>query len=171
MANGKWLLGGLMILSMAVVVPAGCKKAPDGRGKRSPIKASVSEFDPADASFDLDTYGSARVDEYEVSEAFNRTFDGLDGCVAETKKKLGLPLDQPLPGEVDFQVQLNPNSSTPMGVNAKLSASKWDKNQALKDCLRDAVAKAGYPTYDGPPQLAEFSTDLDVEMEDAEDDW
>jgi hypothetical protein len=170
MAKRRWQLGGLAILATTLAVPVACKKAPSGRSAKRTVQASVSEFDPTQMSFDLDKYGSRRVDEFEVQEAFNRAFDGFDGCVVETKKKLGIPLEQPLEGDVDFQVQLDPKNPRPMGVNARLSASKWDKNRDLKDCLRQAVSEAGYPTYDGPPQLAEFSTQLDPGSEVVEED-
>lgn len=172
-ANINWLKSGFVVLAVALAIPAACKKAPSGRSGKRTVQANVSEFKPSEMSFDLDKYGSARVDEFEVQEAFNRTFDGLDECVMKTKKKHNIPVEQPLDGEVDFQVQLDPENSKPMGVNAKLSASKWDKDRDLKDCLREAVADAGYPTYDGPPQMAEFSTELDPgsEVEEEDDGW
>jgi hypothetical protein len=170
MANVNWLKSGFVVVAMALVLPAGCKKPDKGRAGKRAVEASVAEFDPSQSSFDLDKYGTARVDEFEVQEAFNRTFDGLDQCVAETKKKHNIPMDQPLDGDVDFQVQLDPENPKPMGVNAKLSAGKWDKDRDLKNCLREAVADAGYPTYDGPPQVAQFSTDLDPGSEYVEED-
>lgn len=150
------------MLATALALPvAACKKAPQGRGKRKPVQATISEFNPQDMQFDLDKYGTARVDDYEVGEAFNRSFEDLDACVAQAKERRGMQWDQELPGDAEFQVQLNPEEPVPMGVNAKLTDPKLDGDKALKDCLREAVAGVGYPTYDGPPQLAEFQTDLD----------
>ena len=161
----------LLLLAAAMALPAtACKKAPKGRGKRAPVQATISEFNPEKMQFDLDKYGTARVDDYEVGEAFNRSFEGLDTCVMQAKERMKMPAEKELPGDVEFQVQLDPENPRPMGVNAKLSDPKLDGNSELKDCLREAVAGAGYPTYDGPPQVAEFQTDLDPGMM-MEEDW
>lgn len=172
MKANNWLKSGFVVLVASLVVPVACKKAPSGRERsgRTVKKASVAEFDPSQMSFDLDKYGTARADEFEVQEAFNRTFDGLDQCVVAAKQRHNVPESEALEGDVDFQVQLDPKNPKPMGVNATLSASKWNSDRDLKDCLREAVADAGYPTYDGPPQQAEFSTELDPGSDYVEED-
>lgn len=153
---------GLLSLVTAFALPAvGCKKPDTGRKGKRTVKATIAEFDPASMTIDLDKYGTERVDDWEVQQAFNRSFDGLDTCVAKAKEKAGVSVGDALDGDVDFAVKLNPKEDKPFAVNATLSASKLNKDQDLKDCLRDAVAGVGFPTYDGPPQVAEFSTQLD----------
>jgi hypothetical protein len=152
---------GLFTLASAVTLGAvGCKK-PDKRSNKRTVKATIAEFDPSKMSVDLDAYGTERADDWEVSQAFNRSFDGLDKCVVEAKKRRGVGDDEALAGDVDFAVQLDPKSKRPMAVNAELSEADLNKDDKLKDCLRDAVADVGFPTYDGPPQVAEFYTQLD----------
>jgi hypothetical protein len=163
----------LLALATAFALPlAACKKPEQGRAGGRTVKASIADFDPdADVAFDLDKWGTDRVDEWQVQEAFNRSFDGMDKCVAKAKAKAGKGGESALEGDVDFAVKLNPSSKRPFAVNAKMSAKKWDQNQELKDCLREAVAGVGYPTYDGPPQVADFSTQLDPGTVEEEDDW
>jgi hypothetical protein len=165
---------GLVVIAsaFAVSLPA-CKKPDQGRSAKRTVQAKIADFDPnEEVVLDLDKYGTARVDDYLVSEAFNRSFDGLDKCVQQTKTKEKLGEEAALEGDADFTVKLNPNSERPFAVNAKLSAKKWDQNKELKDCLREAVANAGYPMYDGPPQVAVFSTQLDPGTVEADDnDW
>ena len=165
---------GLVVLATAFAIPlAACKKPEQGRSAKRTVQAKIADFDPnEDVVLDLDKYGLARVDDYLVSEAFNRSFDGLDKCVQQTKEKAKLDPEAALEGDADFTVKLNPDSERPFAVNAKLSSKKWDGNKELKDCLREAVANAGYPKYDGPPQVAVFSTQLDPGTVEADDnDW
>jgi hypothetical protein len=164
---------GLFALATAFALPlSACKKPDKGRQGQRTVKASIADFDPnADVAFDLDKWGTARVDEWQVQEAFNRSFDGMDKCVAKAKAKAGMAEDAALDGDVDFAVKLNPSSKRPFAVNAKMSAKKLDQNKELKDCLREAVAGVGYPTYDGPPQVADFSTQVDPGTAEEEDDW
>ena len=153
---------GLFTLATAMSFGAvACKKPSKGRTGKRTVKATIAEFDPSSMSVDLDKYGTERVDDWEVQQAFNRSFDSLDMCVVKARKKHGVGPESALDGDVDFAVQLNPKADKPFAVNATLSASDLNKDAELKDCLRDAVAGVGFPTYDGPPQVAEFSTQLD----------
>ncbi len=153
---------GLLTLVTAFALPVvGCKKPDKGRQSKRTVKATIAEFDPASMTVDLDKYGTERVDDWEVQQAFNRSFDGLDACVMKAKDRHKVSDADALDGDVDFAVKLDPDQAKPFAVNATLSAKKWDGDEELKDCLRDAVAGVGFPTYDGPPQVAEFSTQLD----------
>jgi hypothetical protein len=165
---------GLVVLASAFAIPLhACKKPDQGRSAQRTVKAKIADFDPnAEVVLDLDKYGTARVDDYLVEEAFNRSFDGMDKCVSKIKDKAKMGPEAALEGDADFTVKLNPNSERPFAVNAKLSSRKWDENEDLKNCLREAVANAGYPKYDGPPQVAVFSTQLDPGSVEADDnDW
>jgi len=168
MNGGLGRTGALIAALCMTASVVACKRPPkDERRVARTIKASIAEFDPnADIVLDLNKYGNETVDEWLVQQAFNGTFGGLDACVATTKQRLDLGDDATLQGDVDFAVKLNPKSAHPFAVNASLSNSKLDDDQMLKDCLRDAVAAASYPTYDGPPTVAEFSTQLDPGFED-----
>lgn len=163
------IIAGVAALALPMV---GCKKAPNGRNGKRTVKAAIADFDPnGDIELDLEKYGSGRVDEWEVQKAFNRSFAGLDKCVVAAKKKAGLKAESQLEGDVAFAVRLNPEAVKPFAVHVTV-AQKWSGNGALTDCLRDAVADVGFPTYDGPPQVAEFDTQLDPGSEvEAEDDW
>lgn len=168
--NGVRGVGFFLAAAVIAAPMAGCKKAPNGRSGKRTVKAAIAEFDPeADVVLDLDKYGGERVDEWAVQQAFNRSFDGLDKCVADAKGKLGVKAGGQLDGDVDFAVKLNPKSGKPFAVNAKLTSGKLEKNASLKTCMREAVAGVGFPTYDGPPQVAEFSTQVDPGTE--EQDW
>lgn len=166
-------VAGLFALAAAFVLPLpACKKPEQGRQGKRTVKAAIADFDPsADVELDLDKWSTGRVDEWQVQEAFERSFPGLDACVAKAKAKAGLGENGTLEGEVDFAVKLNPSSKRPFAVNAKLSVKKLDQDAELKSCLREAVAGVGYPTYDGPPQVAEFSTQLDPGTVEDENDW
>jgi hypothetical protein len=158
-------LGKVVLLTAAMgLVVTGCKK-PDARSRQGQrtVKASVAEFDAANVEIDLNKWGTKRVDDYLVQEAFNRSFDGMDRCIVEYKETKGIPEERTLSGDAEFEVQLNPSSARPFAVNAKLTDRALGNDKALTDCLREAVADAGFPTYDGPPQVAEFSiAPLDV---------
>jgi len=150
------------IVSLAALGTA-CKQPPKGgRTVNRTVKASVAGFDAnANIQFDLSKYGSERVDDWQVQQAFDRSFTGMDACVASAKAGLKLGAESQLEGDVDFEVKLNPESGRPFGVNATLSKTTLDQNAELKDCLREAVASVGFPTYNGPPAVAVFSTQLD----------
>jgi hypothetical protein len=164
---------GLVALATAFALPVtACKKPEQGRGAKRTVKAAIADFDPdEDVAFDLDKWGTERADDYAVEQAFNRSFDAMDKCVAKAKAKAGLGDDAALEGDIDFAVKLNPSSKRPFAVRAKMSHRKWDQNKELKECLREAVAEVGYPTYDGPPQVAEFYTQLDPGSFVEADDW
>ena len=160
---------GILGLAAAFVGPVACKKPDKGRAGKRTVKASIADFDPkAEVQFNLDEWGTKRVDDYEVEQAFNRSFDAMDKCVAQAKSKAGMGPEDVIAGDVDFAVKLNPKKARPFAVNAEFSGStkKWTNNKQLKDCLREAVAGVGFPTYDGPPQVAEFYTQIDPGMED-----
>lgn len=151
------ILGKVALMAVVAAPAVGCKK-PDKQSKRHgrTVKAAIAEFDPNAMELDLDKWGTERVDDWLVQEAFNRSFDGIDRCIAEFKQRKGLEEDKTLEGNVEFAVKLNPKKSEPFAVNASLTNDKLGKDQQLKDCLRESVASAEFPTYDGPPQVAEF---------------
>jgi hypothetical protein len=152
-------LGKAVLLTAAVGLSlSGCKKPdPQSRQGKRTVKASVAEFDAANVEIDLNKWGTKRVDDWLVQEAFNRSFDGMDRCIAEYKQRKGIPEERTLDGDADFEVQLNPESGRPFAVNAKLTNQRLGSDKDLSDCLREVVADVGFPTYDGPPQVAEFS--------------
>ncbi len=176
MAGRTTTLRSLALCSIVVglALPmAGCKKAPKGRNGKRTVKAAIAEFDPnEDVTLDLDKFGTDRVDEWQVQQAFNRSFEGLDKCVVAAKAEAGLSADTQLEGDVGFAVKLNPKDPKPSAVNVNVAAGKWAKKKSLTDCLRNAVAEVGFPTYDGPLQVAEFDTQRDPGSEvEEEDDW
>lgn len=122
---------------------------------------TVPEFDPsADVQLDMDA-GGERPDEYTVLQAFEQQYSAFDQCVYDAKAGK----DHKLPGDVDVEVLLNPKGNRPLGVNAKLS-KKVKGQKALRDCLRNAVAGAHYPSYDGVPVVVQFSFELDPGMQE-----
>lgn len=124
------------------------------------VTANVAEFDPnADVSMDMDKFGGAeRPDQYVIQQAFFNQFGALDECVWAEKDRRGS--EDQLMGDVSVAVKLNPESQRPFGVNASMPKG-FDKSTKLKDCLREAAASAGYPTYDGPPVIVDFEFELD----------
>jgi hypothetical protein len=159
---------GLLALGLVTATAAiGCKD-PEVKGSRGrTVKATIAEFDP-NAVMDLNLGdgggGGERPDDYEVQQKFNDAFGGMDECVAKHKEKKGMSSDAQLPGDLSIAVKLNPKKGTPLGVNATLPG-KLDRETDLKDCIRDAVATVHFPTYDGPPIVAEFETQLDAGSE------
>ena len=132
----------------------------DGDKKGRTVTANIATFDPdADVNFDLDAYGSERVDEYQVQEAFNASFEKMDTCVWDYKETKGLT-EETLGGDVKIAIKLNPKKDKPFAVNAELPKA-FSKDKKLNNCLREAAASVAYPTYDGPPQVAEFEFELD----------
>ena len=159
-------LSGKLTTLLAVsglILVGGCKE-PDlsggKRGRKRVVKANVAEFDP-NADIDLDAYfGNERPDDYQIQVAFEQTFDAMDMCVNKAKNELGVAKTNQLHGEAKFAVKLNPKSSRPMGVNADLP-KKYAQNATFKSCMREAVAAAPYPTYEGPPLVVNFETEID----------
>lgn len=122
------------------------------------VTANVAEFDP-NAAVELDLNGgSERPDDYAVQEAFFGQFAALDECVwAEKDRRKS---EDQLPGDVTLQVKLNPAGNTPYGVNAEMP-ERLAKATKLQTCLREAAAEAPYPSYDGPPVVVDFVTEVD----------
>jgi hypothetical protein len=156
---------GTVILMLAMVLPAvACEKGrKDPRAQRkATVHASMAEFDPeADIVLDLSKYGTERVDEWALQESFNTSFSALDQCVIEAKERHKMSPDKKLEGTLQVAVKLNPRGE-PFGVNASISEAKWNQDEALKGCIKQAVHGVDYPKWDGPPQVAEFDVgDLD----------
>jgi len=122
---------------------------------------TVPTFDPsADTEIDMEA-GPERPDKQEVLDAFSQQYDAIDQCVVSSKPKMNSTLE----GDVQVAVLLNPKGDTPLGVNAELP-DNVKKNGKLRECLRTAVAKADYPSYDGPPIVVEFDFELDPGYEE-----
>lgn len=157
--------------AMLAVTAVGCKGVEKGRKSGRTVKASIQAFDPnADVSFEFgdDGGGGEMPDDYAIRMAFNNSFDGMDACVGEYKERKGIASSKQLDGEIAIAVKLNPKDSTPLGINASIS-SKHDKDETLKTCIKSAVEKAPFPTYDGAPRIVDFSTELDAGSEWEED--
>lgn len=149
---------------------AGCKNPKIKKNGGRTVKASIAEFDPnADFVLDLDKYGSESPDDYAVGLAFNQAFGGMDTCVVNAKKSMGLGDAATLKGDVSVAVQLDPKTGTPSAVNATLPA-KYARNSQLRDCIREVVGGVEFPKYDGTPRVAEFSCELDAGAE-VEEAW
>lgn len=153
---------GAVIVAAGAIWASGWTPGQDGVGKKKTrtVTANVSTFDPdEDINFDLDKYGTTWPDDWEVQQAFANSYGGMDECVAEYKESKGI--NKTLSGDIKIAVKLNPEASEPFGVNADLP-KKFAKAESLNECLREAVAGAGFPTYDGPPLVVEFETELDA---------
>jgi len=154
-----WIWG-----SVAVAVAFGCNMKPaerKGDRIRTIAKANVASFDPDEAvNFDLNAYGSDRPDQYAIEQAFNSAFPAIDECVGAEKDRL--KSEEQLPGDLKLAIKLNPKETSPFAVNAELADGLSEK---LQECLREAAAGAGYPTYDGPPVVVNFELELDPGFE------
>lgn len=160
-------LGAMTLGAMLAVTAVGCKGVDKGRKSGRTVKASIQAFDPnADIAFEFGDGGGGgeMPDDYAVGKAFNASFDGLDACVGEYKERKGIAPSKQLDGELAIAVKLNPKDSAPLGINASIS-SKHDKDDKLKTCIKEAVEKAPFPTYDGAPRIVDFSTELDAGSE------
>lgn len=159
---------GAMTLGMLVATAAvGCKGVEKGRKSNRTVKASIQAFDPnADIGFDFGDGGGGgeMPDDYAIRTAFNASFEGMDACVAAYKERKGMSAEKQLDGEISISVKLNPSGS-PLGINASISSATHDKDEDLKTCLKQAVDKAPFPTYDGAPRIVDFSTELDAGSE------
>jgi hypothetical protein len=121
----------------------------------------VPTFDPnGDTVIDMDA-GPERPDKQQVLDAFSKQYDAIDQCVMTSKPSV----EGELEGDAHVAVLLNPKGATPLGVNAELPDSV-KKNGKLRECLRTAVARADYPSYDGPPIVVEFDFELDPGFEE-----
>jgi hypothetical protein len=117
---------------------------------------SVPTFDPESTTvLDMDA-GAERPDEQRVLAAFESRYDAFDACVVNAKPKR----EEPIPGEAEVQILLNPRGATPLGINAALP-EPVARDHELRECLRDAVSRADYPSYDGPPVVVVFGFELD----------
>ena len=161
----------MMMLGAVMAVGAvACQNPKVKRNRGRTVKANIAEFDPnADFEFDLGKYGSEIPDDYAIQLAFNQAFGGMDACVLNAKKDLGLGEAAQLEGDVEVAVMLDPKAGKPAGVNATLP-NKYAKNTNLKDCIRNAVGSVTFPTYDGTPRQANFSCELDAGSE-YEEEW
>lgn len=159
---------GAMTLGLALAATAvGCKGVDKGRKSNRTVKASIQAFDPnGDVAFEFGDGGGGgeMPDDYAIRMAFNNSFDGMDSCVADYKSRKGMSSEKQLDGEVAISVKLNPKDSQPLGINASIS-SRHDKDDQLKTCIKEAVDKAPFPTYDGAPRIVDFSTELDAGSE------
>ncbi len=149
--------------ALIAITAAGCKEPKVKRGRT--VKATIATFDPnADVVLDLDKYGTERPDDYAAQLAFNQSFEGIDACVLAAKERKGISVDKVLKGDMDIAVKLDPLKGKANAVNATLPG-RYDKDAKLKECIRGAVAGVQFPSYDGPPVVVEFSTELDAGSE------
>ncbi|MEM7153966.1 MAG: hypothetical protein AAF799_14040 [Myxococcota bacterium] len=157
-------LGILLSSTLVALAASGCKNPEIKAGNRAQrtVKANVASFDPnADVVLDLDKYGSERPDEYATQMAFNQAFEPMDECVLSAKERKKMQPESVLhDGMMDFAVKLEGKSGKAAAVNATLPG-KLDNDGKLKDCVRNAVAGVQFPSYDGPPVVVEFSTEVD----------
>lgn len=160
-------------LALATSVVA-CKGVEKGQRTGRTVQAKIAEFDPnADIELAMGDGGEkdgGRPDDFDVKESFERSFTGMDQCVAAYKQRKGIKPDTQLEGDIDFAVKLNGGGKTkPLGVNAKISSAKLDKDEQFKDCMREAVGSTDFPKYKGPHVVANFSTIVDAGSEYWED--
>ncbi len=149
-----------------LVAAVGCKGVDKGQRTQRTVKASIATFDEnADIELAIGDGGGegGRPDDYDVQQRFGAVYPGLDGCVAAYKERHKIKPDRQLEGDVDFAVKLDGGgNSKPLGVNASFSAKKLDNDEALKQCMREAVGNTDFPTYNGPHIVAKFSTQVDA---------
>ena len=160
-------LGVMTFGALLAASAVGCKGVDKGRTNGRTVKASIQAFDPnADIGFEFGDGGGGgeMPDDYAIRMAFNNTFESMDSCVGSYKDRKGMAADKQLDGELTISVKLNPQDSAPLGINASIS-SRHDKDDDLKTCIKEAVEKAPFPTYDGAPRIVDFSTELDAGSE------
>ncbi|MCB9719090.1 MAG: hypothetical protein H6712_34915 [Myxococcales bacterium] len=142
-----------------------CKDPEIKAGNRATrtVEASISTFDPdADVVLDLDKYGSERPDDYAVQQAFAQAYEPMDVCVLAAKERKHMAAESVLhDGMMDISIKLDGPKGKAMAVNASLPG-KLDKDSTLKDCIRDAVGGVQFPSYDGPPVVVDFHTEVDA---------
>jgi hypothetical protein len=157
-------LGALTLGALLAASAVGCKGVDKGQRGNRTVKASIQAFDPnADINFEFGDgggEGGETPDDYSIRKAFDQSFEGMDGCVAEYKARKGMKAEKQLDGEVNVSVKLNPKQSQPLGINAAIS-SHHGKDEKLATCIKEAVDKAPFPTYSGMPRVVDFSTQLD----------
>lgn len=158
--------GALTLAGLVALAAFGCKE-PEikqaGRKGRT-VKANIATFDPnADLSIDIENnkLGTERPDDYAAQMAFNQAFEPMDECVLAAKERKGMKPHKTLKGDIDIEVKVEGPTGKALGVNATLPG-KHDKDDALKECIREAVASVQFPSYDGPPTVITFSTELDA---------
>ncbi|MFO0636448.1 MAG: hypothetical protein U0168_26760 [Nannocystaceae bacterium] len=155
---------GAMTLCVFVGLAAvGCKGVDKSRASKRTVKASIQAFDPnADIGFEFGDGGGGgeMPDDYEIRKAMDSSYGDLDSCVADYKSRKGIKAEKQLEGDLAISVKLNPKDSRPLGINASIS-SHHDRDEQLKTCLKQAVDKAPFPTYDGAPRIVDFSLELD----------
>jgi len=160
-------------LALATSV-VGCKGVEKGQRTGRTVQAKIAEFDPnADIELAMGDGGEnegERPDDYDVQKSFEGSFAAMDACVASYKQRKGIRSETQLDGDIEFAVKLNGGGHTkPLGVNAKITSAKLDKDQQFKDCMREAVGKTDFPKYKGPHVVANFSTMVDAGSEYWED--
>lgn len=155
----------LSLGALMTVATLGCKDPEIKAGNRATrsVKATIATFDPnADVVLDLDKYGSERPDDYAVQVAFAQAYEPMDVCVLAAKERKKMSPESVLhDGMMDISIKLDGPKGKAMAVNATLPG-KLDKDSALKDCIRDAVAEVTFPSYDGPPVVVDFYTEVDA---------
>ncbi len=157
----KFRSNGLVALGMLALVTAACNMKPaEGKGRhiRKVSQANVAEFDPSELNFDIMSVGSERPNEDMIQQAFESAYGSMDACVATAKERTGN--DARIEGELELAVRLNPRENKPLGVNAS-GPDELMKRKKLVNCFREAVAKAQFPTYDGPPVETSIALEVD----------
>lgn len=153
----------LALCALMAVAASGCKDPEIKQAGRSgrTVKANVATFDPdADVTIDFEKYGTERPDDYAAQMAFHQAFEPMDACVLAAKERRGMGPNKVLAGDVDVAVKLEPKTGKAQAVNASLTKHK--KDSTLTKCIREAVATVKFPSYDGPPVVVEFHTELDA---------
>jgi hypothetical protein len=152
----------LGVLTFGALLAVGCKGVDKTKRGQRTVKANIGAFDAsADMDLQLDGGGGGEMpDDYDVRNAFNSSFDGMDACVADYKSRKKIPVEKTLEGAIALSVKLNPKDSHPLGINASIGGHHG-KDEQLKTCIKESVDKAPFPTYDGVPRVVDFETELD----------
>ncbi|HWB78839.1 MAG TPA: hypothetical protein VG755_27950 [Nannocystaceae bacterium] len=152
------------MLTLGALVAFGCKGVDKGKRGGRTVKASIQAFDPnADIGFEFGDgggEGGETPDDFTVRSEFEKSLPGVDQCVADYKTRKGMKAEKQLEGDVSLSVKLNPKHSQPLGINASIS-SKHDKDDSLKTCIKEAIDRAAFPTYNGMPRIVDFTFELD----------
>jgi hypothetical protein len=154
----------LGVLTFGALVAFGCKGVDKGKRGGRTVKASIQAFDPnADIGFEFGDgggEGGETPDDYDIRRAVDEKLSDMDQCVLDYKTRKGMKADKQLDGDVSLSVKLNPKHSRPLGINASISG-KHDKDDPLKTCIKEAIDRAAFPTYNGMPRIVDFTFELD----------
>lgn len=120
-----------------------------------PMKDShIPRYDPKATRNLDDSPGSERLSDFEANKQLRRLEPKFNKCIATAAQYSDKDIGS---GSITFLIGIKPNGKV-SGVNVKAPSNL--RVFGIVPCLRNAVYRHRFPTWDGPPMGVDYSFDV-----------